>query len=205
MNWFPEGDQLLVQRQSRNQKRLDLLSFPVTGGSGRLLFSETSDTWVDLHDDLYFLPRRKELLWASQRTGHNHLYRYGYDGRLKGAVTAGDWDVLGESQAPAVRGIDEKRGRVYFMATLKTPLERQLYVASLDAGSAARAAAADVTGRLAQRHDVAGRAALSAGLQRPDAAAAAFAARRDRQAARLAASRTGSTTSIPMRPISTGM
>jgi dipeptidyl-peptidase-4 len=136
VNWFPEGDQLLVQRQARDQKRLDLLSFPVTGGSGRLLFSEMSDTWVDLHDDLYFLPRRKELLWASQRTGHNHLYRYGYDGRPKGAVTAGDWDVIGESQAPAVRGIDEKRGRVYFMATLKTPLERQLYVASLDAGSA---------------------------------------------------------------------
>ena len=136
VNWFPEADQLLVQRQSRDQKRLDLLCIPVTGGSGRPLFSETSGTWIDLHDDLYFLPRRRELLWASQRTGHNHLYRYGYDGRLKGVVTAGDWDVQGESQAPAVRGIDEKRGRVYFMATLKTPIERQLYVASLDAGSA---------------------------------------------------------------------
>ena len=135
VHWFPEGNQLLVQRQSRDQKRLDLLAVPVTGGSGRLLFSEMSDTWVELHDDLYFLPRRKELLWASQRTGHNHLYRYGYDGRLKGAVTAGDWDVIGESQSPAVRGVDEKRGRVYFMATLKTPLERQFYVANLDAGS----------------------------------------------------------------------
>ena len=133
VNWFPEGDRLLVQRQSRDQKRLDLLAIPVAGGSGRLLFSELSDTWVDLHDDLYFLPARKELLWASQRTGHNHLYRYGYDGRLKDAVTGGDWDVLGESQSPAVRGIDERRGRVYFMATLKTPLERQLHVASLDA------------------------------------------------------------------------
>ncbi|MGB5131666.1 MAG: S9 family peptidase [Steroidobacteraceae bacterium] len=135
VNWFPEGDQLLVQRQARNQKRLDLLAIPVTGGSGRLLFSEMSESWVGLHDDLYFLPRRRELLWASERTGHNHLYRYGYDGRLKGAVTAGDWDVLGESQAPAVRGIDEKSGHVYFMATLKTPLERQLYVASLKSGS----------------------------------------------------------------------
>jgi dipeptidyl-peptidase 4 len=136
VNWFPEGDQMVVQRQSRDQKRLDLLAVPVTGGNGRLLFSETSDTWVELHDDLYFLPRRRELLWASERTGHNHLYRYSYDGRPKGAVTAGDWDVIGESQAPAVRGIDEKRGRVYFMATLKTPLERQLYVTSLDAGGA---------------------------------------------------------------------
>ncbi|MFZ2507704.1 MAG: DPP IV N-terminal domain-containing protein [Steroidobacteraceae bacterium] len=136
VHWFPEGDRLLVQRQSRDQKRLDLLSIPVTGGSGHLLFSEVSDSWVELHDDLYFLPGRKELLWASQRTGHNHLYRYGYDGRLKGAVTAGDWDVIGEPLSPAVRGLDEKRGRVYFMANLKSPLERQLHVTGLDTGSA---------------------------------------------------------------------
>ncbi len=136
VNWFPEGDRLLVQRQSRDQKRVDLFSIPVAGGSGNLLFSEMSDSWVELHDDLYFLPGRKELLWASQRTGHNHLYRYGYDGRPKGAVTAGDWDVIGESQSPAVRGLDEKRGRVYFMATMKSPLERQLHVTGLDAGIA---------------------------------------------------------------------
>ena len=90
--------------------------------------------WVELHDDLYFLPERKEILWASQRSGHNHLYLYDYDGVLKGPVTAGEWDVAGEFQAPAVRGIDERRGRVYFMSTLKTPLERHLYVADLDEG-----------------------------------------------------------------------
>ncbi len=132
--WFPESNRLLVQRQSRDQKRLDVLSFPVAGGEGRRLFSERSDTWVALHDDLYFLPVRQEILWSSERSGHNHLYLYDYDGILKGPVTSGEWDVIGEWQAPAVRGIDERRGRVYFMATLKTPLERQLYVADLDAG-----------------------------------------------------------------------
>lgn len=136
VDWFPEGDRVLVQRQSRDQKRVDLIAFAVTGGHGDELFSERSDTWVDLHDDLYFLPERREILWASERSGHNHLYRYDYDGVLKGAVTAGDWDVAGEWQAPAVRGLDERRGRVYFMATKKSPLERQLYVADLGAGAA---------------------------------------------------------------------
>ncbi|MGH8196793.1 MAG: DPP IV N-terminal domain-containing protein [Steroidobacteraceae bacterium] len=131
--WFPEGDRLLLQRQSRDQKRLDLLSYPVTGGEGRHLFSERSDTWVELHEDLYFLPERREFLWASQRSGHNHLYLYDYDGFLKSAVTAGDWDLTGDGLA-AVRGIDERRSRVYFMANRKTPLERHLYVADLDAG-----------------------------------------------------------------------
>ncbi len=142
--WFPESNRLLVQRQTRDQKRLDVLSYPVTGGDGRLLFSELSDTWVELHDDLYFLPERQEILWASQRSGHNHLYLYDYAGLLKGPVTAGDWDVIGQWQAAAVRGIDERRGRIYFMATLKTPLERQLYVADLDA-SAERAPVALTT------------------------------------------------------------
>jgi dipeptidyl-peptidase-4 len=136
VEWYPESNRLLVQRQARDQKRLDVLSFPVTGGAARQLFSERSDTWVELNDDLYFLPERREILWASQRSGHNHLYRYDYDGILQGPVTAGDWDVIGEWGAPAVRGVDERRGKVYFMATLKTPLERQLYVADLDDGLA---------------------------------------------------------------------
>ena len=134
VDWYPESNRLLVQRHQRDQKRLDVLSYPVTGGEARQLFSERSDTWVDLHDDLYFLPERQEILWASQRSGHNHLYLYDYGGVLKGPVTAGDWDVLGEWQAPAVRGIDERHGKVYFMATRKTPLERHLYVADLDDG-----------------------------------------------------------------------
>ena len=134
VQWYPKGDRLIVQRQARDQKRLDVLSYPVTGGEARQMFSERSDAWVELHDDLHFLPKRQGILWASQRSGHNHLYLYDYGGALKGAVTAGNWDVLGESQAPAVRGVDERHGKVFFMATLKTPLERHLYVADLDDG-----------------------------------------------------------------------
>ena len=73
VEWYPEGDRLLVQWQARDQKRLDVLSFAVTGGASRQLFSERSDTWVELNDDLYFLPERREILWASQRSGHNHV------------------------------------------------------------------------------------------------------------------------------------
>ena len=134
VQWYPESNRLLVQREARDQKRLDVLSYPVSGGEPRELFSERRDTWVDLQDDLYFLPKRQEILWASARSGHNHLYLYDYGGVLEGPVTGGDWDVLGEPQAPAVRGIDDRRGKVYFMATIKTPLERHLYVADLDAG-----------------------------------------------------------------------
>jgi len=136
VDWFPEGDRLLVQRQSRDQKRLDLIAVPASGGAGQLLFTESSPTWVELHDDLYFLRARREILWASERSGHRHLYRYGYDGALKGAVTAGDWDIVAEDNGRAVAGIDRRRGKVYFTANRKTPIERQLFVADLDSGDA---------------------------------------------------------------------
>ena len=62
VDWFPEGDRLLVQRQSRDQKTLDLLACPADGGEPRRLFSETDDTWVDLHDDLRFVEGRRQFV-----------------------------------------------------------------------------------------------------------------------------------------------
>ena len=198
--WYPESNRLLVQRQSRDQKRLDVMSFPVTGGEGRHLFSERSETWVSLHDDLYFLPDRQEMLWTSERSGHNHIYRYDYGGVLIGPVTAGDWDVIGEWQAPAVRGLDERRGRVYFMATLKSPIERQLYVAELDAGPAKPPVAlTNGDGWNNVTHD-ARRQALPAGLQRRPRSRRRFRCTTPPASASPGWSRTSSTPSHPYAP-----
>lgn len=129
VDWFPEGDRLLVQRQSRDQKTLDLLACPVAGGEPRLLLRETSDTWVDLHDDLRFVEGRRQFVWSSQRTGHKHLYLYDYDGQLVRPLTAGEWDAWA---LPEGRGVDGGRGLVYFTASERSALERHLYVARLD-------------------------------------------------------------------------
>lgn len=137
VGWFPESDALLVQRQSRDQQRLDLLRLPADGATPALLLTETSDTWVELHDELRFLPARRQLIWASQRSGHRHLYLHDYDGRLLRPLTAGAWDVDADGAA-ALRAVDERGGRLWFMATEKSPLERHLYVAALDGGDPSR-------------------------------------------------------------------
>jgi dipeptidyl-peptidase-4 len=137
VNWYPESDALLVQRQSRDQKRLDLLRMPADGKAPRLLFSETSESWVELHDELTFLPSRRQFVWASQRSGHRHLYLYGYEGRFVRALTAGPWDVDADGTM-ALRAVDERRGLLYFMATEKSPLERHLYAARFDRGDPAK-------------------------------------------------------------------
>jgi dipeptidyl-peptidase-4 len=73
----------------------------------------------------------RQFVWASRRTGFNHLYLYDYDGRLVRPLTNGDWMVVGEAGDAAVRGVDERRGILYFMANIASPLERHLYAVPL--------------------------------------------------------------------------
>jgi dipeptidyl-peptidase-4 len=118
VTWSPDGKTLFVQRQSRDQKKLDLLQVDPATGRSRLLFSETSGTWVNLHNNLKPLPDGS-LIWSSERSGFQHLYRW-RGGRWT-QLTGGEW-VVGE-----VKGVDEAAGRVYFTANKDTPIERHLY------------------------------------------------------------------------------
>ena len=130
VDWFPDGDHLLVQRQSRDQKRLDLLKVDASSGRSELLFSETSDSWVELNNDLTFLKSRGGFIWKSQRSGFPHLYLYDADGALVHPLTAGDWMVIGGGRA--VAGVDEQAGIVYFTGTYDGYTERHLYSVPLD-------------------------------------------------------------------------
>jgi dipeptidyl-peptidase-4 len=132
VDWFPDGAQLAVQRQSRDQRRLDLLAADAVTGATRILISETSATWVDLTDEMTFLRRSPRFIWASSRSGFRHLYLYDLDGNLVRPLTAGAWSVVGDNSGSALLGVDERRGRVYFVANEKSPLERHVYVTSLN-------------------------------------------------------------------------
>ena len=132
VNWLPDGKTVAVQRESRDQRRLDLLFVDIVTGKTRVVLSETSDSWIELNDELTFLKDSQEFLWASLRSGNLHLYLYDYGGRMLRQITEGDWNV-DDFRTRAIKGIDEKRRVVYFTSTEQSPLERQLYSASLDA------------------------------------------------------------------------
>jgi len=118
VDWTADGSALLVQRQSRDQKRLDLLRVDPATGRATILFTETSVTWVNLHDNLRAL-RDGSLLWSSERSGFSHLYRF-RNGRWT-QLTRGNWAVK------SVAGVDEERGQVYFTGNADGPLEQHLY------------------------------------------------------------------------------
>jgi len=131
VDWLPDGKTLAIQRQSRDQRHLDLLFADIATGRTRVVLTETSDTWIGLNNDLSFLKKSREFLWTSSRDGYPHLYLYDDDGHLIRRLTAGNWSV-NDFASRAVKGIDEKKRLVYFAATEKSPTERQLYSTSLD-------------------------------------------------------------------------
>lgn len=131
VNWLPDGKTLAIQRESRDQRRLELIFADIETGHNRVVLTEASQTWIDLHNELSFLARSREFIWASSRDGYQHLYLYDYEGHLLRQLTAGAWNV-DDFRMRAIKAIDEKNRLVYFTATEKSPTERQFYRTSLD-------------------------------------------------------------------------
>lgn len=123
VDWAKDGRTLYVQRQSRDQKRLDLLAVDPATGRARPVLTETAESWINLSNA--FRPLADgSFLWWSERSGHGHLYRV--RGAQWTALTSGAWEVRD------VVGVDEGKGLVYFTGNRETPLEQQLYATSLD-------------------------------------------------------------------------
>jgi dipeptidyl-peptidase-4 len=132
VDWFPDSDYLAVQRQSRDQQTLDLLKVDAGSGESRVLLTETSDTWINLNNELHFLEDSPRFIWLSDRSGHAHLYLYDNEGRLLHPLTAGDWDVVDGARArSALLHVDEANERIYVTGTLDSPAERNIYVVPL--------------------------------------------------------------------------
>ncbi len=126
---------LTFQRQSRDQRRLDLVETTPATGTQRTLLTETSATWVPLHNALRFLADGR-FVWQSERSGFEHLYLHDADGKLLHALTSGDWVV------DSLLGVDEAAGLVFFDASKETPREKHVYAAPLAGGEPRRLSAA---------------------------------------------------------------
>ncbi len=127
VNWLPGSNALSYQRQSRDQRQLDLVRVDLQSKlEQRVLLSEQRETFVNLNHGLRFVDRAGRFIWLSERDGYAHLYLHQADGSEQRRLTAGAWQV------DEVLALDRKRGRVYFAANADDLLGRDIYVQSLD-------------------------------------------------------------------------
>ncbi|WEK39471.1 MAG: S9 family peptidase [Candidatus Brevundimonas colombiensis] len=129
VNWSGDGKTLYVQRQSRDQKTLDLLSVDPTTGGSRVILSQRASAWVDLNDDFRVLSDGR-FIWSNEDSGWRHLYLYDRNGRRLRAITRGDYPVK------HLDGVNEQTGDVYFTASMRDgkelPIEQQMFRANLN-------------------------------------------------------------------------
>ena len=129
VNWSGDGRTLYVQRQSRDQKTLDLLSVDPTTGASRVILSQKAQAWVDLNNDFRVLSDGR-FIWSNEDSGWRHLYLYDRNGRRLRAITRGDYPVK------HLDGVNEQTGDVYFTASMRDgkelPIEQQMFRANLN-------------------------------------------------------------------------
>jgi dipeptidyl-peptidase-4 len=142
VKWLPDSDRVAVQTMPRSQKedRLDFIN--VKTGERKRAVTETDPAWVNVTDDLHFLPDGKYFLWASERDGFMHLYRFTMDGMLVNKITIGDWAMASGGGVfwvrQAVAGIDSENDWIYFTGLKDSSIERNLYRVKTDGSGLTR-------------------------------------------------------------------
>ena len=125
VDWFPDNS-LLLQTESRDQQHLKVRKFSIEDSTLTTVLEENSETWINLHNMLRPLSSGR-FLWASERTGFNHIYLF-HEGDLL-ALTKGEWQV------DSIESVDESGGTIFFTGTKDGHTEKHLYKMSLEGES----------------------------------------------------------------------
>lgn len=120
IKWMNSPDHLSVQTLNRHQDDLKLFDVKATDNSVSLLLEEKDNAYVDIDDDLTFLAD-DSFIWTSEGDGHNHLYLYGKDGKLKNQITQGPWEVT------RYYGYDKKNNRIFYQSVENGSINRDVY------------------------------------------------------------------------------
>lgn len=127
IKWTQSSEYLTIVKMNRHQDELDLLLVKTSDGSIKTLLQEKSNTYIDISDDLTFLPDNEGFIWSSDRDGFRHLYYYDFNGGTSRQLTKGNWDVT------KFYGIDSDKN-LYFQAAMQQPMQREIYRLTLKGG-----------------------------------------------------------------------
>ncbi len=126
IEWTNSSSVLSVIRMNRLQNKQELMLVNSADGTSNVILTETSAQYLEVCDDLTFLPDGKTFLWSSDRDGRTHLYHYNMDGTLVKQITKGWWDVI------SFYGYDEKSKVLYYQSNEGLPYTRSVFSIKLD-------------------------------------------------------------------------
>lgn len=119
--WNPEDNRLFVYQMNRLQNELSIFAYNIQNSLSKgniapladAVYQETSATYIDINDNLFFLNNNKGFILTSEKDGFQHLYHYLSNGQLSEQLTKGNWEVID------VYGIDAQNN-IYFSKSENT-------------------------------------------------------------------------------------
>ncbi|MBL7961776.1 DPP IV N-terminal domain-containing protein, partial [bacterium] len=148
VEWLPDSKRVSIQTLNRGQTELSLFFADAGTGKPVLILKETDSAWVNIQDDLHFLEDGKYFIWASERSGYDHLYRYTMEGKLVNAITQGEWTLRASGGKSVLAGMNKKDGWLYFTALEKSSVEKHLYRVNFDGNNMQRLSQEDGTHKI---------------------------------------------------------
>ena len=122
IKWTNDAAKLCVYRLNRLQNKLELLLTNANDGSSSVIYTEENKWYININDEITFLPDGHSVILSSERSGYSSLYKWDWKDAKLTNLTAGNYDV------DALVGIDIPRKLVYYTSAETSPLERKLYV-----------------------------------------------------------------------------
>jgi dipeptidyl-peptidase-4 len=122
LNWSSTSNQLIIQTMNRHQSELNYWLVDVVKGKvkSKIFFTEKSNTYIDIDDNLLILKDGKSILRTSEESGYRHIYQLNFDGSVK-QITTGPWDVID------FLGFDESSKQIYFSSAEKGAIHKSIY------------------------------------------------------------------------------
>ena len=94
LHWLKKSNELQIQQLNRLQNTNRI--FRYQPGTKKLspLFREHDKAWVDIHDEMFWLPGSQRFTWISDRNGWRQVFICSADGKQQQLVTPGKFDVV---------------------------------------------------------------------------------------------------------------
>jgi dipeptidyl-peptidase-4 len=122
IKWTNNPNELCIYRMNRHQNKLELLLANAVTGRSQVIYQEENQYFVEVNDNIEFLPDNKSFIFDSERSGYKHFYRWNWNSRKLTPLTEGRYDI------DQLVGIDKNRQVLYYTAAEESPLQRKLYV-----------------------------------------------------------------------------
>jgi len=124
IKWTNSPNLLVLFGLNRKQNELDFIMANVNNNTNRILFTEKDKYYIDIHDNLTFLPNNN-FIWTSEKSGFNHIYIKDFEGD-EIQVTKGNWEVT------EFHGINSDKMKIFYTSTEDGSINRSLYVQDLN-------------------------------------------------------------------------